>query len=189
RLHRLLGLPGVLALEMGGGSDFHRVVVDVEIGHHLGLPLDHDGVVARVLEGGPEEAVGLRRGGAVGLRPARDDSKPARAPYGQAGEGAGSQDEAIVGMIPVDPGTHFLVEDLGAQTDTAQILAHVLRPGLRPDLSRGEVDAQELARIAGNGCGCRFGLLGGTCGGGERAHWTITWWGSRGDWEGRPRIV
>jgi hypothetical protein len=31
-LQRLLGLPGVLALEMGGGADLHRVVVDVEIG-------------------------------------------------------------------------------------------------------------------------------------------------------------
>ena len=129
-LERLLGLPGVLALEVRGVADLHDVVVDVEIGELLGLALDHDGVIARVLERGAEEAVGLGRGRAVGLRAARDHGQPARAPDRQPRQRARGEDEPVVRMVPVDLGADFFVEDLRAETDAAEILAHVLSPGL-----------------------------------------------------------
>src|SRR5262249_57093021 len=81
------------------------------------------------------------------------------------------------------------VEDLGAEADTAHVLAHVLRPRLRPGLSRGEVHAQELSGVAGHGGGSGGGLALGSRGGRGRAHWTITDWGSWGEWDVRPRIV
>src|SRR5262249_45190052 len=188
-LQGLLCLPRVLALEMRGGTDLHRVVVDVEVRQRLGLSLDHDGVVARVLERGAEEAIGLRGGGAVGLRAARDDGQATRAPHGQSGQRAGGENEPVVGVIPVDLWTDLLVEDLGPEADSAQIVAHVLSPGLGPDLSRSQVHAQELARVAGHGRGRRRGLLLRSGRGRGGAHWTITWWGSWGEWEARPRFV
>jgi len=62
-LQRLLRLPGVLALEVGGVADLHHAVVDVEIRELLGLPLDDDGVVAGELQRGAEEPVGIGGGG------------------------------------------------------------------------------------------------------------------------------
>ena len=113
-LEGLLGLPGVLALQMRGVADLDDVVVDVQVGELLGLPLDDDGVVTRVLEGRPEETVGLGRGGAVGLSAPRDDAEAARAPHGQPGQRARGQDEPVVGMVPVNLGPDLLVQDLGA---------------------------------------------------------------------------
>ena len=81
-LEGLLRLPGVLALEVRRVANLDRVVVDVEIGKLLRLSLHHDGVIARVLERGAEEAVGLGRRRSVGLRAARDDGESARAPDG-----------------------------------------------------------------------------------------------------------
>ena len=177
-LEGLLGLPGVLALQMRGVADLDDVVVDVQVGELLGLPLNDDGVVARVLEGRPEETVGLGRGGAVGLSAPRDDAEAARAPHGQPGQRARGQDEPVVGMVPVNLGPDLLVQDLGAETDTAHVLAHVLGPRLGPDLPRGQIHAQELAGIAGHGGGSGRGLGRGARGGRGRAHWTITDWGS-----------
>src|SRR5262249_57027948 len=80
-------------------------------------------------------------------------------------------------VIRVDSGTDLIVEDLGPEADSAQIVAHVLSPGLGPDLSRSQVHAQELARVAGHGRGRRRGLLLRSGRGRGGAHWTITFIG------------
>ena len=186
-LERLLGLPGVLAGQVGRVAHLDHVVVDVEVGELLGLPLHDDGVVARVLERGAEEAVGLRRRGAAGQRAAGDHGEPARAPHRQAGQGPGGHDEAVVGMIPLHLRADLLVEDLGAEPDAPQVLAPVgLAPGLGPGLAGGEVHAEQLAGIRIDGR--RRGLGGGACRGRGRAH-RATVWGSWGDCDGRPRMV
>src|SRR5262249_21318224 len=174
RLQRFLRLPRVLALEVRGGADLHRVVVDVVVRQRLGLPLDHDGVIARVLESGAEEAVGLRGSGAVGLRAAGDDRQAVRASHGETGQRAGGEDEAVVRVIPVDFRSYLLVQDLGSEADASQVVAHVLGPRLGPDLSRGQVYAQQLARVAGDRGERRRRLLPGPCRRRSRAHWTIT---------------
>ena len=99
-LERLLRLPGVLARQVRGVAHLDHVVVDVEVGQRLRLPLDDDGVVAGVLQRGAEEAVGLRGGGAVGQGAARDHGEPARAPHRQPGQRPGGEDEAVVGVVP-----------------------------------------------------------------------------------------
>ncbi len=162
-LERLLGLPGVEALERRGVADLDRVVVDVEVRERLRLALDHDGVVARVLERGAEEAVGLGRGGAVGERPARHHREPARAPDGKSGKRPRGQDEPVVGMVPVDLGPHLVVEDLGAQPDAAETVAHLFgAPGLGRDLPGGEVHAEKLPRVAARPLRLRGCFLRGT---------------------------
>ena len=178
-LERLLGLPGVLAGQVGRVAHLDDVVVDVEVGELLGLPLHHDGVVARVLERGAEEAVGLRGGGAAGERAARDHGEPTRPPHRQAGERAGGHDEAVVGMVPLHLRADLVVEDLGAEADAAQVLAPVrLAPGLGPGLAGGEVHAEELAGVGVDRR--RRGLGGGAGRGRGRAH-RATVWGSWGD--------
>src|SRR5262249_28499402 len=189
-LERLLGLPGVQSLELRRVADLDGVVVDEEVRELLRLALDHDGVVARVLERGAEEPVGLRGRGAVGERAARDDREASGSPDGKPGERPGRQDEAIVGMIPVDVGPNFLVEDSRAQSDAAETVAHLLAPpGLGPYLSGGEVHAKEFPGIAARERRCCGRLLRGAFDCGGWAHFTITDWGSSGECEGRPRTV
>src|SRR4030095_7509320 len=141
------------------------------------------------LERGAEEPVGLRGRGAVGERPARDDRETTRTPDWKSGERPGRQDEAIVGMIPVDLGPNFLVENSGAESDAAETVAHLLSsPRLGPHLPRGEVHAEEFPGVARErGLGGRR-LRGAFCCR-RWAHLTITDWGSSGECEGRPRTV
>ncbi len=171
--------------------DLHGVVIDVEVRELLRLALEDDGVVARVLEAGAEEAVGLRRRGAVRQGAARDDREPARPPDREPRQRTGGEDEAIVGMVPVHLGPDFVVEDLGAEADAAEILPHVVgAPRLGPDLARGEIHAQEPARVAaGQRRGGRGLLLLARPAVAVGSLDRITHWGSSGERLGRPRTV
>src|SRR2546430_14040613 len=131
-----------------------RVVVDVEVDPVPRLPLDDDRVVPRVLGVGAEEAVRLRRGGAVGPGADRPDGEAARPPGRQPGHGPGGQDQAVVRVVPAHVATAALrrglaVEDHGAEADAAEQLPHLVgAPRLGPALLLREVDAQELAGVA-----------------------------------------
>src|SRR5262249_13529663 len=189
-LQRLLRLPGVQSFERGGIPDFDGVVVDIEVRELLRLAQDHDGVVARVLERGAEKSVGLRGRGAVGERAARDDRESPRPPDGKPRKRSGSEDEAIVGMVPVHLGPNLVVQNSRTQSDAAETVAHLLgSPGLGPYLPRGEVHAKQFPGIAPRGrrwCGRLLRGAFDCCG---WAHFTITDWGSSGECEGRPRTV
>src|SRR5262249_1113683 len=147
-------------------------------------------VVARVLERGAEESVGLRRRGAVGERPARDHREPARAPHGKAGERTGGQDEPVVGMVPMNFGPDLVIENPGAEPDPAETVAHLVgAPGLGPDLPGREIHAEKLSRVATRRARLGGSLLRSALRGCCRTHLTTTDWGSSGECEGRPSTV
>src|SRR5580765_1109120 len=193
-VERVLRLPGVQADQRLRVAKLDDVVVDVEVDPVLRLPLDDDRVVTAVLQIGPEESVGLRRGRSVRAGPDRAHGETAGAPHRQARERARPQHEAIVRMVPRDVllaplRRRFAIEDHRAETDAAELLPHLLRaPGLGPALATREVDAQEIAGESAGARGregFRFELLG--C---ARGCWTHTATGlSPGAFDGRPRMV
>ncbi len=186
----VLGLPGVEAEQRLGVAELDHVIVDVEVDPLLRLPLNDDGVVAGVLEVGAEEAVGLRRRGAVGHGADRHDGERARAPHRQAGERAGGQHQPIVRVVPRHVALaaargRLAIEDDGAEPGAAHVFPHVgRRPRLGPALLLRKVHAQELARVR-----ARLWRRG-RCRRFLRQHWTHTATGvSPGAFAGRPRTV
>ena len=112
---------------MRGIAQFHDIVIDVEIDPAFGLPLEHDGIIARIFEVGAEEAIGLRRGGAIGHGAAGHHGEPTGAPGRQAGQRPGGQNQAILRVIPMHLRRHFFLQDLGANAHAAQIMTIVLQ--------------------------------------------------------------
>src|SRR5437660_399444 len=187
---RVLRLPRVLAQVRLRVADLDAVVVDVEVDPVLRLALDHDRVVAAVLQIGAEEAVGLRGGRAVGEGADRHHGEPPGAPHREARQRAGAEHEAIVGVVPRHVAfalSRFAVEDHGAEPGAADQLTHLLgRPRLTPRLPLREIDAQDLSGIAAGQRGLRLADLLGSA----QGHWTHTATGvSPGAFDGRPSTV
>ena len=150
-VERVLRLPGVLAEQRLGVAQLDLVVVDVEVDPVPGLALDHDGVVAGVLEVRPEEAVGLRRGRPVRHGANRHDGQRAGAPHRHPGQRPGGQHEPVVGMVPRHVALalgRLAIEDHRAEAGAADPVAHVgRRPRLGPALPLREIHAQQLAGV------------------------------------------
>ena len=145
----VLGLPGVLADEVPGVAELDPVAADQEVGPLRRLPLDHDGVVAAVLQVRAEEAVGLGRRAAVRHRAARDDREAARSPDRQARQRARAEHQAVVRVVPVDPGRHLVPEDLRPEPGAAEVHPHVGgRPRLAPCPAGGKVHPEQLPRVS-----------------------------------------
>ena len=70
------------------------------------------------------------------------------APHRQAGKRPRGQNQAIVRVIPRNVRWHLLVQDLGPEAHTPQILTIFLgAQGLGPDPFIGQINAQNLAGI------------------------------------------
>src|SRR5262245_60803012 len=187
---RVLRFPRVLADVGLGVTDLDTVVVDIEIDPVFRLPLDHDRVVATVLQIRAEKAVGLGRGGSVGERTDRDDGEPARSPDRQPGERAGTEHEAVVAMVPRDVAlalARLAEEDHRAESGSAEQITHLVgRPRLGPCLPLREIHSQDLSGVPAGRRGLRFTDLSGSA---ER-HRTHTATGvSPGAFDGRPSTV
>src|SRR5919201_1086298 len=160
---RVLRLPRVVADVGLRVADLDAIVVDIEVDPVLRLTLHDDGVVAAILQIGAEETVGLRRRRSVRERADRHDGEAAGAPDRQAGERPGAEHEPVVRMIPRHVALalrRLAIQDHRAEARAADQLAHLVRrPGLRPRLAFGEIDAQELTGVAARQRGLRLADL------------------------------
>src|SRR5205814_2446338 len=134
--------------------------------------------------GGPRGGPGDGRGGRWQPR------RPPRCPHRQAGERAGAEHEAVVGVVPRHVAfalRRFAVEDHGAEPGAADQLTHLLgSPRLTPRLPLGEIDSQDLSGVAARHRGLRLADLLGSA----QGHWTHTATGvSPGAFDGRPSTV
>src|SRR5262249_31116199 len=148
-VERVLRLPRVQADQRFRVAQLDDVVVDVKVDPALRLPGEEDGVLAELFRVGAEEAMGLRRRGAVGARADRAHGEPAGAPHRKARERTGPEAEPVVGMVPRDvllaaARRGLAVEDHRAETHATELGAHPLRaPRLGPALAAREVDARD----------------------------------------------
>src|SRR5205814_6624577 len=68
-----------------------------------------------------------------------------------SGHRTGCHDQAILGVIPGNAGGHLVVQNASTEPRAADVLARELGiKGLCPAPTGGEIDAQELACVAGD---------------------------------------
>ena len=115
----LLRFPRVLAHEDGGVPQLDGVVVYIKVDPLRRPALQHDGVVARILQVGAEETVRLGVGGAVGEGAAGDNRESARTPGRQTGQRTRSQHQTVILVIPADLRRNLVPQNLCAQANPA----------------------------------------------------------------------
>ena len=147
--HQIGRVLRVVAPDGRGVADLHLVVADPQVRRLGRLALDDDGVVAGVLELGPERAARVGAGDHVVERALGDHFVAARRRRERAGERAGGEDELVVRAQGVGLGIELVADDLAAEAAGPDVVVSHLDVGrLTGHLALGEVDAEDGARPA-----------------------------------------
>ena len=143
----VIRLPHVLAPDMAGVSQFHHVVVDIQIDRLFGASLDDDCVVAGVLEFGAKVTASVAIAENTSDRGAgHRDGHTARTGGQRAAQRARPDADHIAWVVGVgDSRVKLIVQDLGVETPTAQ--EHPRKSGIQwflGDGPRGQIHSQYL---------------------------------------------